>query len=140
VMTDPLRMWKSIQAGKRLAAGEAWVDLDLVFGNDIGLPASENRVRHQFYRVLERAELKRMRLYGLRHTMATLVLSETKDLKLVAARLGHANEYLVLRRYGHLLPGADREATERLSEVIRKAGLRMHGTRMAHDAGGDGSE
>jgi integrase len=38
--------------------------------------------------------------YALRHTMATLVLHATKDLKLVAARLGHADETLVLRTYG----------------------------------------
>ena len=37
--------------------------------------------------------------------MATLVLHDTRDIQLVAARLGYANEYLVLRRYGHLLPG-----------------------------------
>ena len=52
--------------------------------------------------------------------MATLVLAETKNLKLVAARLGHANEMLVLRRYGHLLPGADRQAADRLGEVVRR--------------------
>jgi hypothetical protein len=37
--------------------------------------------------------------------------------------------------YGHVLPGVDREATELLSEAIRRAG-EAHGTRMAH--GGDG--
>ncbi len=37
-------------------------------------------------------------LDALRHTMATLALHETKDLKLVAARLGHADETLHERR------------------------------------------
>lgn len=36
-------------------------------------------------------------LYALRHMMATLVLRETKDLKLGATQLGHSNEILVLR-------------------------------------------
>jgi hypothetical protein len=32
--------------------------------------------------------------------MATLVLHDTTDIKLVAVRLGHAKQYLLLRRYG----------------------------------------
>jgi hypothetical protein len=68
-----------------------------------------------------------------------LVLHDTKDVNLVAARLGHANEYLVLRRYGHLLPGVDRDATDRLNEMIRRAGSGSDGTRMAHGTGEEGS-
>jgi integrase len=32
------------------------------------------------------------------------MLYQGEQLKLVAARLGHANETMVLRKYGHLLP------------------------------------
>jgi integrase len=52
--------------------------------------------------------------------MATPVLHETKDFKFVATRLGHSNEMLVLRTYGHLLPGVDREAADRLGEAIKR--------------------
>ena len=107
-----------MQSEQRLRVGPAWHDLDLVFTDSVGRPHSLDRVREQFYSVLEEAGLRRVRLYDLRHTMATLVLAETKNLKLVAARLGHANEMLVLRRYGHLLPGADRQAADRLGEVV----------------------
>jgi hypothetical protein len=55
--------------------------------------------------------------------MATLVLHETEDLKLVATRLGHSNEMLVLRTYGHLLPGVDRAAADRLGEVVKRRAL-----------------
>ena len=68
--------------------------------------------------------------------MASVVLHETKDLKLVAARLGHASELLVLKTYGHLMPGVDREAADRLGEVIRRrargrAAWHTNGTRGA---------
>ena len=49
--------------------------------------------------------MRRVVLHALRHTMATLLLHETRDLKLVAARLGHADETLVPRTYGHPLRG-----------------------------------
>jgi integrase len=69
--------------------------------------------------VLGKANLPKLRLYDLRHTMATLMLYQGEQLKLVAARLGHANETMVLRKYGHLLPGMDRDAAERLGRLMR---------------------
>lgn len=59
-------------------------------------------------------------LYALRHTSATITLADSKDLKLVASRLGHSNENMVLRVYGHLLPGVDREAARRLGELVKR--------------------
>jgi hypothetical protein len=47
--------------------------------------------------------------------MATVALNRTKDLKLVAARLGHANEMLVLKTHGHLLPGLVRRLADELA-------------------------
>ena len=128
-LVQRLRLWRSVQSAHRLKVGEVWVDLDLVFTNAVGLPHSEETVRDRFNRVLEAASLQRVRLYDLRHTMATLILNDTKDIKLVASRLGHANGYLVLRRYGHLLPGFDQAATARLSELIRQARPTADGTR-----------
>jgi integrase len=105
VLVELLRERRFRQALERERAGAAWTDLDLVFTDARGYPHCLERVRHHFYRALERAGVRRVVLYALRHTMATLLLHETKDLKLVAARLGHADETLALRTYGHLLPG-----------------------------------
>lgn len=112
-----LRVWKREQAAKRLVA-LTWTDLDLVFTDARGYPHNHDRVRRAFYKALEHAHVRQVGLYALRHTMATITLHETKDLKLVATRLGHANDMLVLRTYGHLLPGVDREAARRLGVVV----------------------
>ncbi len=120
LLVEVLRAWRPVQAAQRLQLGAVWTDLDLVFTDARGYPHSPERVRVSFYRALETAGVPRVRLYALRHTMASVVLHETKDLKLVAARLGHASELLVLKTYGHLLPGVDRKAADRLGEVIRR--------------------
>lgn len=91
-----------------------------MFTDALGYPHNHDRVRRAFYKALDAAGVRQVVLYALRHTMATLVLHETKDLKLVAARLGHSNEMLVLRTCGHLLPGVDREAADRLGDVVRR--------------------
>jgi hypothetical protein len=51
-LVPPLLAWRSMQAKKQLAAGDAWVPLDLVFTKEAGLPHSEGRVRKHFYEVL----------------------------------------------------------------------------------------
>jgi integrase len=120
LLVEVLRAWRPVQAAHRLQAGAAWTDLDLVFTDARGYPHSPERVRASFYVALQAAKVPKVRLYALRHTMASLVLHETKDLKLVASRLGHASELLVLKTYGHLLPGVDRQAADRLGEVVRR--------------------
>ncbi len=119
-LVDLLRLWKSMQAAERLNAGGAWTDLDLVFTDVLGYPHDPNRVRRHFVARLKDAEVRRVVLYALRHTSATIMLADSKDLKLVATRLGHSNETMVLRVYGHLLPGADREAARRLGELVKR--------------------
>lgn len=115
-----LRAGRAEQAAARLKAGRAWTDLDLVFTNALGYPHDPNRVRRHFEARLKEAEVRRVVLYALRHTSATITLADSKDLKLVASRLGHSNENMVLRVYGHLLPGVDREAARRLGELVKR--------------------
>ena len=66
------------------------------------------RVRHFFDRALTEAQVRRRKLYALWHTVATLILLRRESPKLVAARLGHANETLVIQ--GQDLDTADRLA------------------------------
>jgi integrase len=136
-VVDLLRDHRRSQAATRLRAGAAWTDLDLLFTDARGYPYNHDRVRRCFYKVLKAAGVRQVVLYALRHTMASLVLHETKNVKLVATRLGHANETLVLRTYGHLLPGVDRQAADRLGEVVKRPGSgrrsEADATRMQHE-------
>ena len=58
------------------------------------------------------------RLYDLRHTMATLWLSEGIPIKVVSERLGHADITTTLSVYAHVLPGMQRDAVQRVAEAI----------------------
>ena len=51
--------------------------------------------------------------------MATLMLLRRESPRLVAARLGHTNDTLVLRTYGHVIPEQDQEAADRLAQMLR---------------------
>jgi integrase len=80
------------------------------------------RNRH-FKKILEHAGLpKALRLYDLRHTCATLLLSAGVNPKIVSERLGHASVVLTLDTYSHVLPNMQQTATDEIERMLHAAG------------------
>jgi len=80
-----------------------------VFCNQKGgwLDAS-NVVNRHFHKCLEKAGLRRLRFHDLRHTYASLLLTDGAPIAYVSEQLGHSSIELTVKRYGHLTPGANR--------------------------------
>ena len=57
-----------------------------------------------FKRALGKAKLPTFRLYDLRHTFASLLLSERAPITYVSAQLGHVNPATTLRYYARWIP------------------------------------
>src|SRR5262245_40628910 len=62
------------------------------------------RVVRAFHRVLEAARLPRFRVYDLRHTFASLLLSAGEPLLYVSQQLGHAKPTITLQYYARWIP------------------------------------
>jgi integrase len=112
-----LREHRSRQTQTRLAA-PTWADLDLVFPNDFGRPLSGITLRTHLNRTLAEASLPRIRLHGLRHSMATLMLAAGEHPKVVSERMGHASVAFTLATYSHVMPGMHEGAAQRLADVL----------------------
>lgn len=56
-----------------------------------------------------------MRLHDLRHTYASLLLQAGEPIAYVKQQLGHSSIQVTVDRYGHFIPGANRQAVERLA-------------------------
>jgi integrase len=119
---DSLQARRKVQLEDRLRAGAAWQEGALVFTDALGRPASEHRLRHTFQRALTIAGLPRIRFHDLRHTMATLMLSQGEHPKVVSERLGHVNVNITLDTYSHVLPGLQEAAADRLAAALSEAG------------------
>jgi integrase len=59
-----------------------------------------------------------LRIHDLRHAHASLMLAQGTHPKVVSERLGHATVGITLDIYSHVLPGLQREAAERLDELL----------------------
>jgi integrase len=98
-------------------------------GGYLGL---SNLRRDSFVPILERAELRPIRLYDLRHTCATLLLLADVPAKVVSERLGHARVTLTLDTYSHVLPTMQKRAADLMGQILaRKGGKGPNGGTMA---------
>jgi integrase len=111
---------KRQQAEERLKAGAVYQNYDLVFAALEGTPLMiRNLVRRHFKPTLTRAKLPAsIRLYDLRHSCATLMLSAGENPKVVSERLGHASVTLTLDVYCHVLPTMQEAASEKLEAIL----------------------
>jgi integrase len=81
-----------------------WGDTPWLFPNDQGRLYEERHLRRVFHRILHRAKLPSFRVYDLRHTYASLLLSSGVPLLYVSQQLGHTNPTTTLRYYAHWIP------------------------------------
>ncbi len=74
-------------------------------------------VKKTWAAVCASAELSDLRIHDLRHTFASLLVSDGASLPLIGALLGHSQPSTTAR-YAHLFDQPLREATERISEAV----------------------
>ena len=55
-----------------------------------------------------------MRIHDIRHTYASLLLSNGESPVYVKEQLGHSSIQMTVDIYGHLIPGSNRQAVNRL--------------------------
>ncbi len=119
---EALRQHRLRQLEERLRLGDAWEDHDLVFPNEVGRPLDRTNLTHRsFERVLRRAGLPRLRFHDLRHTAATLLLSQGVHPKVVADMLGHSTISVTLDLYSHSTPAMHRQAALALDSLLAPA-------------------
>ena len=94
------------------------VDSDsLVFARPDGTPLRPDSVSHSFTKALHTAGLNGVRLHDLRHTHASLMLSQNVPTKIVSERLGHSSIGITADLYSHVLPGIQQGAADTFGET-----------------------
>jgi integrase len=107
------------QLEERMARAGLWQDHGLVFPSSVGTPLSHRNFVRSFKALLKRAGLpSSIRLYDLRHTCATLLLSRNVHPKYVQELLGHASIALTLDTYSHVIEGMDGGITDAIDQAL----------------------
>jgi integrase len=102
-------------------AGDAWRDHDYVFCTSVGTHLNPSKdVLDPLKLLLKKAGLPDIRFHDLRHSAATLLLSEGVHPKVVQELLGHSNISMTMDVYSHVLPGMQQDAISRLNSTLAK--------------------
>lgn len=108
-----LREYQKWQEQQKAAMGDAWQDKDeRVFTNEFGAPVHPDSLTGWFADFVERNNLPKISLHGLRHTYAGLSISDGTPLFVVSKRMGHSQIGTTANIYGHMTKSADEKAAE----------------------------
>jgi integrase len=118
VVIGALKSHRTRQRIERLAAGGAWTDSGLVFTTVEGTPLDARNVTREFQAMLAAAGVPRVRFHDLRHTAATLLLSQGVDPRTIMETLGHSQISLTLNTYSHVMPALQIDAAAKLDAVF----------------------
>ncbi len=107
---------KDLKLERQMDAGASGTDVPpWVFCNENGGLMHPNNLRDRiFYGLLKKAELRQVRFHDLRHSYASLLLQQGESPVYVKEQLGHSSIQITVDCYGHLIPGGNKQAVDRL--------------------------
>src|SRR5699024_7322387 len=115
---EMLKKHRKQQEKDKLKVGPDYGKLDLVCATTTGHPIKPSYLRKVFNRTCEKANVKRISFHGLRHTHATLLLSDGVHPKIVQERLGHRSIETTLDTYSHITPNMQELAATSIQKSL----------------------
>ena len=121
--------WKIEQLKYRMAIGSQWIGENHIFIQWNGKQMHPDTPYKTFKRIIKRYnetvknesdKLPDIPLHGLRHTSATLLISQNVDVRTVSGRLGHAQTSTTMDIYSHALKEMDEKAADALDQLLNK--------------------
>ncbi len=126
---ESLREHHMQQEIDKTAAGMSYTNHGFVFAGENGNPLDlKNATKRHFKPLLEAAKIPPIRVYDLRHTHASLLLSAGLPVHLVSARLGHSSAKMTLDVYGHVLQHQQEDAVGVYRAYIKREAARSNPT------------
>ncbi len=119
-LADELRDFRRRQLEEAMQRGRNQLP-EWVFASGEGTPLDLHNVsKREFSKCLEKAKLRRFRFHDMRHTFASLLIQNGESLAYVKDQLGHSSIKITVDIYGHLVPGANGQAVNRLPSLNGK--------------------
>ncbi len=118
VCLSALLAHRSQQEAEQLLAGSRWKDSDFVFTTGIGTPLEPRNLQRAFDQIVAIAGLPTVRIHDLRHTAATLLLTQGVHPRLVMELLGHSGIAVTMNTYSHVVPALRKETANQMDAIL----------------------
>lgn len=113
-----LKSHKKRQNEEKFKAGEAYINNDLVFPNELGQVTDTRNLSRSYGRILNRSGIKYKKFHALRHTYATRLFENEVPLKTVQILMGHSNIKITADIYTHVMPEEKIKAVEKINKLF----------------------
>jgi integrase len=94
-------------------------NVNMIFPRD-GTYMEQKYIRRVFKRILRKAGFQEMRSHDVRHTFASLLLSDGVSPVYVKEQMGHHSIKVTVDTYGHLIPGSNRDSINKLDNAPKR--------------------
>lgn len=126
-ITTMVKEYRKEYLESRLSLGDAWEGTNHIFIQWNGVQMYPSTPYAMFKNIIrwynasvddDSQKLPDIPLHGLRHTSATLLISQNIDVRTVSGRLGHAQTSTTVDIYSHFLKRADEAASNKLESLF----------------------
>ncbi|WP_250674122.1 tyrosine-type recombinase/integrase [Paraclostridium ghonii] len=113
-----LKEHKKEQSKHRLFIGEAYINNNYVFTDDIGNPIDDKRPGRNLKSILTKLNIEPIKFHALRHTYATRLFENNVPPKTVQVLMGHYDISITMDIYTHVMEDTKLEAIEKLNNIF----------------------
>ncbi len=117
-MISTLKQARRKQLEDKIFFGSDYYDYDLVYCQPNGNPVSPNAFDHRFSKALKEHGFDHIRVHDLRHTNASLMLSQGVPMKVASERLGHTTISITMDLYSHIDDALQQDAADKLNNAL----------------------
>lgn len=117
-ITNVLLEYKDWYDEQKELCGDKWIDSNKLLIQANGKPMHPDTLGKWYKSYIESLGLPEVKLHGIRHTNATLLISQNVDIATVSARLGHASINTTIKYYVHPLQKNMRKAAYVLQDLL----------------------
>lgn len=100
--------------------GKDYNDMDLVICTPKGTAICPKNFYRTFKEVCKRLDLPVIRFHDLRHSHATMLISQNVNPKIISERLGHSDIGVTLNIYSHVLPSMQKEVANTIDKFLEE--------------------
>lgn len=118
---DVLLEQKAWQLHQEKRFGPCWISNNRVVTMENGRLMRPDRLTHWFADFIRRTDLPPIHLHSLRHTYATLSLSQGAPLNGISAQLGHATVATTAKIYAHSVPSVQMSTADKIGGFFERA-------------------
>ncbi|WP_342541905.1 site-specific integrase [Paenisporosarcina sp. FSL H8-0542] len=114
---NELRTVKNGQEQWKQLVGELFQNQDLIICTHTGSFQDPRNVLRVMKRIIKSSGVSNIRFHDIRHTHASILISEGVDIVKISNRLGHTSPKTTLEFYAHLLPNRNND----IADIFHKA-------------------